>query len=467
MMVFLDSVDLFEETMYSYEDYKLFHQTLDRSGLLTQFYGLILEVAAALEYIGISVQAGVPVKKDLDINTRIDTLHQLIQTQQSQSNTSEQLQSYHALEKTLNSIRNISNRINRIALYTRLETDISTTRELIQKISSEAVTQPITTRLFLENLSLSSNNFRHAIRITAAMIAAYIAALVFSLTHPFWVLLTIVTIMKPVYAITRKRNIQRVAGTLTGILLVSGILYFMQNTTVLLLVMVISMLIGYSFLRVNYFMFVVFLTIFVVISFHFLNPFEFKVLIFERLVDTVIGSLIAAAASRFIFPVWEHYEIRTSLQKMLVATQTYFLSAWTALKNNDIETMGYKSARKEAVVALTNLSENFQQMLAEPVQTRESAAIHQMVIASHMLTSHIAALSTDDSLRHQAKSEDLEKLAQLIIRELKQAEDYLGNRYLAADTSKDPDLMVANQTRNQLAIIYGLSRDVRKIGLRL
>jgi uncharacterized membrane protein YccC len=467
MMIFLDSIDLFEETMYSYADYKLLHKTLAHAGLLTQFYGLILEVAAALEYIGISVQTGVPVKKDLDITARIDTLRQWVQTQSAQARDIELLQSFHALEKTLNSLWRISNRINRLALYTRLDTDIKTKKEVVEKISSEAVTQPVTFRLFRENFSMSSNTFRHATRITVAMIVAYVAAIIFSLTHPYWALLTIVTIMKPVYAITRKRNIQRVAGTLTGVLLVLVILYFIHNITFLLIIMVISMLVGYSFLRVNYFMFVVFLTVFVVLSFHFLNPFEFKALIFERLIDTVIGSLIAASASRFIFPVWEHNEIRTSLQKMLAAHRAYFSCAWMALKNNNAETMAYKSARKEAVVALTNLSENFQQMLEEPVQTKASAAIHQLVIASHMLTSHIAALSTDQSLRHHADDKDLERMAQLTMQELKQAEDYLGNNYLSADHIQHHDLLLTNQTSNQLVIIYNLSRDIRKIGLRL
>ena len=58
MMIFLDSLDLFEETMYSYRDYDDIQKSLDTSGLLNKYYGLILELAAGVEYIGIAIQGG-------------------------------------------------------------------------------------------------------------------------------------------------------------------------------------------------------------------------------------------------------------------------------------------------------------------------------------------------------------------------------------------------------------------------
>jgi uncharacterized membrane protein YccC len=294
-----------------------------------------------------------------------------------------------------------------------------------------------------------------------------VVAVVFALTHTYWVLLTIVTIMKPVYAETRKRSIQRVAGTLVGVLVVSAILYFISVNTVLLVIMIFCMLIGYSMLRVNYFIFVVFLTIFVVISFHFLNPLAFKTLIIERLVDTVIGGVIAAVASRFIFPVWGHDEIHASMIKMLEANCNYFSFAWIAVKQNTVETAPYEAARKEAVVALTNLSQNFQHMLAEPQQAKESAAIHQFVIANHMLTSHIAALSTDKLLTSHTAGADADKLSESIVHELKQAEAHIQDHFTGYDQGPSQHLLLANQTLNQLSMIHTLARDIRKITLKL
>jgi uncharacterized membrane protein YccC len=372
-----------------------------------------------------------------------------------------------SLEKTLTNIRNIANRMNKLVLYTRLEVDNhEMSADVAQQVSNAAVSQPLSVQLFIENLTLRSNTFRHALRLTIAMLFAYGVAVFFSLSHTYWVLLTIVTIMKPVYSVTRKRNIQRLSGTLAGVVLVSAILYFISSNTVLLLILVISMLIGYSLLRVNYFAFVVFLTIFVIITFHFLDPLEFKTLIKERLVDTVIGSVIAAITARFVFPVWGSNEIRSSMIKMLSANRSYFIKAWEALKVNNTETAAYEAARKDAVVALTNLSEVFQHTLAEPQQTGESAAFHQFVIANHLLTSHIAALSTDKNVYMQADHADLEAVHQATVWQMEQAEDRLQNASIGIAASQEPEVRLPHQTLNQLSMIYTLSRDVRKVCLK-
>jgi uncharacterized membrane protein YccC len=226
------------------------------------------------------------------------------------------------------------------------------------------------------------------------MSIGYGVAVLFGLSHTYWVLLTIVTILKPVYNVTRKRNIQRVLGTLGGVLAASIILFLISNNTVLLILMFACMVMAYSFLRINYLGFVIFLTIYVIITFHFLNPVEFKGLIGERLVDTFVGSVVAGLAARFIFPVWKHDDINGSMQKMLEANRSYFLAAMRYFSAQTLGDSEYNTARNDAIVALTNLSDDFQQMLAEPRQGKASSHIHQFVIASHTLTSRISALSS-------------------------------------------------------------------------
>ena len=352
--------------------------------------------------------------------------------------------------------------MNRLILYTRMEADTGDTFEVAEKVSRLAATQPLKLKILLENLTFKSDIFRHAVRLTVAMIAGYVLSVILSLTHSYWVLLTIVTILRPAYVLTKKRNIERVAGTLVGVVLVVIILWTIGNATLLLIILLLSMLLGYSMLRVHYFTFVVFLTIFVVISLYFLNPYEFQSLIRERLVDTLIGSVIAFLASRFIFPRWEHHEIGISMQKMLEANRQYFLQAWMSLQMKQAETHAYALARQDAIVSLTNLSDNFQRMLAEPQQPKEATPIHQFVIANHMLTGYIAALS-DEQLSGRSDDDELEDVAKAITYELQCAEDNL--RHTHSRTGLDPSAEVpqAIQTLTQLSMIYALARDIRKI----
>lgn len=467
MMIYLDSVDLFEQAMYAYQDYALLHKTLDHTGLPNRYYGLILEVSAALEHIGLSVQMGSAVKKNIDLTRRLDDLERLTLKHVEDAVDPNVILSLEALGKIFNNVYDICNRINKIVLYTRLAGEMTNTSfEQAQKISQMAATQPLNFRIFRENLTLKSDIFRHALRLTIAMIIAYVVSVIFSLSHSYWVLLTIVTILKPAYAISRERNISRLGGTLVGVILVSIILYLTTNNTLLMAVMMVSMLLGFSLLRIQYFGFVVFLTIFVIISIYFLNPDGFQPMIRERLVDTAIGSLVAFLASRFIFPVWTQDAIKDSMEKMIEANQHYFWQAWIAVKNKKTVTPAYTHARQDAIVSLTNLSDKFQHMLSEPQQTSQASPIHQFVIASHMLTGHIAALSTEE-LWGRGNSNELEEMAKSISLELQCAQDNLRDKSSQTDIKPNLPDALSRQSLAQLSMIFALAHDIRKISARV
>lgn len=463
MMIYLDSLDLFEETMSSYRDYDDLHKTLADSGLLNRYYGLVLELAAGLEYIGMTIQMGNVVKKAFDITRRISEVKQ--QTDAYLEANPEARRLGRTLDKVLNNVQEISNLMNRLILYTRLEAEAPGTFDAAQQVSRMAATQPVSAKVLVQNFTFKSETFRHAIRLTVAMIAGYLVSIMFEVAHSYWVLLTIVTIMRPAYVLTRKRNVERVTGTLVGVVLVIAILWFISNSTVLLVILILSMLLGYSMLRVRYFVFVVFLTIFLVISLYFLNPLEFQSLIRERLLDTLIGSMIAFLASRFIFPTWGHHEIRSSMQKMLEANRQYFLQAWMALRMKQSQTHAYVLARQDAIVSLTNLSENFQRMLAEPQQSQEATPIHQFVIANHMLTGYIAALS--DERISDSGNPELEEMSKSITFELQCAEDNLRHTHSRTDLNPSQEVPLAVQSLTQLSMIYALARDIRKIAARI
>jgi uncharacterized membrane protein YccC len=219
------------------------------------------------------------------------------------------------------------------------------------------------------------------------------------------------------------------------------------------------MLMAYSLLRVNYLGFVTFLTIYIVITFHFLNPVEYQHLIWERLIDTFIGSVIAALAARFIFPVWEHENINKAMREMLEANRAYFSAAWNQITSSSTENNLQNTARAEAIVALTNLSDNFQQMLAEPGQGKASSHIHQFVIASHALTSRISALSTRDlnNAPHDWSQSGKLHIVNILNDSIKNLEYPDETIPLLAEAG------VKFKTVNALSMIYSLAREIRAI----
>jgi len=464
MMIFLESLDLFEETMYSYQDYKLLHKNIS-ADLLNKFYRSILQVVAEFELIGLSVQSGIVIKKIPSLEITIHELEQSLNDYKTKSLTPEEAQSVRALEQTLKNIHGIVNRLTKIILYTRMEAH-DPERFPDQDIEKPPGTEPITFSLLRENFTFKSNTFRYATRLSIALVVGFVVASLFELGHAYWVMLTIITILKPVYNLTKERNIQRVAGTLGGVLIASGILYLISNTTVLMAIMIICMLMAYSLLRLTYLGFVTFLTIYVLITFHFLNPIQFKSLIGERLIDTLVGSVVAALAARFIFPVWQHYTIQSAMKKMLLTSTTYMLSAWNAFRNASHRTQ-YNAARNEAIVALTNLSDNFQQMLAEPEQSLQYPETHQFVIASHTLISRISALTPKDF----GHPEVAEKIIEQITDALQKAEANLNTEisdlHSLTENSLHPEHITTLPALHPLSIILSLSKDIKTITTKL
>jgi uncharacterized membrane protein YccC len=461
MMIFLESLDIFEESMYSYQDYHMLQQTIPE-GLLNKFYRTILLLVAEFEHIGFQIQAGSPVKKMPALSAEIDELETEVAAHKLQIYSPDEKLSVLALEKTITNIRGILQRLTHIVGYSRMEVR-DTTRFPDQEAEQADTTPKFTLRTLVENLSFRSNNFRYAVRITIGLMAGYAVSVMFSLSHAYWVMLTVITILKPVYHLTRQRNFQRVAGTLGGVLLASGILYVVTNNTALVVIMILCMLAAYSLLRINYLGFVTFLTIYILITFHFLNPVGFRSLIGERLIDTMIGSVIAAISARFIFPLWQHQNIHDQMKKMLIAGNVYFLSAWNRFSNNQTEPKNYNKARNEAIVSLTNVSDSFQQMLAEPADAEQAAYIHQFVIASHTLTSRISSLSARDFdlVAQESSRAWAETISDTLQRAIATVNDKTVPEKMEVTTLPRIDAL------HPLAIIHGLASEALRIVARL
>ncbi|HWA33712.1 MAG TPA: FUSC family membrane protein [Cyclobacteriaceae bacterium] len=421
MMIFFDAADLLEQTMATYQDYSQLRDTLKDTDLLEKFRVTAVAMASELERIGYIVQSGAQVREDVSFNLNLYQLEVALQEFRVSTRDETIIESVKALERTLANMRRISNLLQRLVMYTRLEGPLPESYSSVINANKIAVAQPITLAALFENLTFKSNTFRHAFRLTTAVIIGYSVSFFLSLSHVYWVLLTIVTVLRPVYAISRQRNIQRVAGTLVGAIIAIGVLYFVSGRAYLLAIMICSMVMSYSLFRVNYFSFVLFLTIYVIITFHFLNPADFRTLIEERLLDTVIGSVIAALTARFIIPVWGREEIRNNMIEMVKVHRQYLDAAWDAViagAQSDI----YRLARKDAVVALTNLSDNFQHILSEPSHTRRSEQLHQFVIANHLLMGYLVALSREKISKEVISDPAVRDLLKSVHNELRIAE---------------------------------------------
>ena len=139
--------------------------------------------------------------------------------------------------------------------------------------------------------------------------AGYVIGKLLPYSHySYWILLTIIIILKPGFSLTKQRNFERFTGTIAGGLIGLLILAFIHDRSVLFTLIVFFMIGTYTFQRLNYIVMVIFMTPYILIFFNFLGM-GFVNVAEERLLDTGIASLLAFLASYLLFPHWESSQL--------------------------------------------------------------------------------------------------------------------------------------------------------------
>jgi len=394
VMIHLDVVDIFERIMMSHQQYSQLHNFFDETDILQDYQQLAREIAYELDEIGIAVKSGEPSSDRHNalehIKKTTEKLDKLRLTYLKPGN----IEGFISLRRILQNIQDLADRLNTLRKYSTY--DNSFTKKPIKKADYEKMisSQQITPEIFFNNLTLKSDTFRHSLRVSIAIVVGYITALFFEIGHSYWILLTIVVILKPAFSLTKKRNASRLAGTFAGVLIGVILLQLIHNNGVLLALLILFMVASYSFIRINYLVTVLLMTPYLIIFYHLLHPNDFNILLKDRLVDTIIGSFIAFLASTFLFPSWERSKFKPAMITMLEDVKEYFTVIAQSFSQNEVNNANQQLARKNALVALANLSDAFNRMLSEPKsQQKGSEALHQFVVLNHILTSYIATLS--------------------------------------------------------------------------
>jgi uncharacterized membrane protein (TIGR01666 family) len=395
VMIFVDLVDLFETIMTSQQDYPTLHRVFDGYDILPRFKELILALARDLDALGLAVKTGRPAEETSSSTTLLAELDGYFKQFRDLYRDASNVEAFIGLRKVLESLHDIADRMHTLQGYSsydrKLADDFTTPAELERFVTH----QEIGPRLILENCNLKSNIFRHAIRVSSATLAGFIVSKFLPLGHSYWILLTIIVILKPAYSLSKKRNFERLLGTIGGALIGILILFFFKSNTVLLAFMILFMIATYSFIRTQYQIGVLFMTPYVLLLFHLLAPHGLKNIVVDRLIDTGIGSAIAFFANFFILPVWEHEQIVDYMLSVLKDNLQYFKEIAAGFAGMMTDETSYKLMRKNAFVSLANLSDAFNRMLSEPRSKQKNIGeLQQFVVLSHMLTSHIATLST-------------------------------------------------------------------------
>lgn len=414
VMIHIEMAEIFERIMMSHQEYARLHQFFDKTDILNDYYLMAKELAKDLDEVGIAVKSGKPSSLDSYLAELIVNTKAKLDNLRESNLKPDNIDGFISLRRILENIEDLYGRLSTLQKYTHYDSTFK--KPVIPSAGYKDLiySNKITPGLFIDNLTLKSDTFRHSLRVSIAILAGFAAAQFFKIGHSYWILLTIIVILKPAFSLTKKRNGDRILGTLAGILIGILILFTIDNKALLLVLLVLFMAGSYTFMRTNYFISVLLMTPYLVLFYHLLYPLDFRLLLKDRAIDTLIGSAIAFIASSFLFPSWERDKIKSAVSNMLTQAEAYFIVIAGVFGGKTILPATRQVARKNALVALANLSDAFNRMLSEPKSQQKGVELlHRFVVLSHTLTSYIATLSHYIQMQTiPYKSDDFIKVAE-------------------------------------------------------
>ncbi|MBF9141767.1 FUSC family protein [Hymenobacter properus] len=390
VLTFVETVDLYERVTAGYYDYAAVRASFGQSGVLPYISTLIRHIATELDHLGVAIQANRPYE-----GTGPDLSDEWMRLQARISALDNEAESHtRVLKKILVNLRDIIRRIGNIRRYF----DESLVKSAVPSRAAEhtrfVAHQEIEAQALSQNFTLKSSVFRHSVRMTVACLVAFVVAeSLWHGQHNYWILMTVTIMLKPGFSLTRQRNQERIIGTLAGGALGAAILWALPWTEVRFGVLVVFMILAYSFQRTVYLATVIFLTAYLLIMFSFLGL-SYIGVAEERITDTLIGCAIAFSAGYLLFPSWESEQLTDYMAAALKANLAYLRQLANRLAGRPLPPHEYRLLRKDVYVSGANLAAAFQRMLTEPKSKQHCPSeTHEFVVLNHILSSNIAALT--------------------------------------------------------------------------
>ena len=422
--IFIDMVALLDTLVATHTDYATLRRRLPDSDVLIFGRDALQKLALNVSRIALNVARNKHVKERNSVKAEIRAIEYELEKYRQDGMVDKEPEIYALLVQVLRRLRNATRLVDRMAEHM----DDNATTELVDMRLEKSLDRFLSRQtwrlgMLTSNLRLDSSHFRYATRVAAAALLAMTLTAVLTHTailermtpglgaHSYWIVLTILVVMKPGFALTRQRNSWRLAGTLIGCGLALILFNVTQSPNIYFAVLVIACVLGYSLIQLNFMIAATFNTVFVLLVFHFLSPGSHSV-IGERLLDTFIGCGVALLCS-YILPWWEHRYMASLARAAKKANKEFFSAGLeyarltrektaahertaegvTELDNVQHEAeVRWRLARKNMHIAFGNFASAFYRMMNEPVKRQNNVPeLNNLLIQNHVLASQITS----------------------------------------------------------------------------
>ncbi|EIL88891.1 hypothetical protein UU9_11625 [Rhodanobacter fulvus Jip2] len=313
--------------------------------------------------------------------------------------------------------------------------------------------------------------FRHAIRLATALLVGDVVMRLVHPQHGYWIMMTTLFVCQPSYHATWRVLLQRMGGTIAGLVIGWAALHSITPLWQLPLIA----LTGVAFFAARhrrYGVATAMITLFVVMLVNQVG--DGYAVMLPRLFDTLAGAAIAALAIHFILPDWQARQPGQLLADTLHSDARYLARILPQYRNGKHDDLDYRIARRDAHNAIAALSGLLGQMLREPGgKHRHDDVLLRFLTAAQVLLGHLSTLGSHRQVLSTAAVNAvieqgdravaaLQHVADAVLASEKTAIDPAG---LSADGTEPslPDDDVATLVLNQLALVRGQCRKLAEL----
>ncbi|MDP3313147.1 FUSC family protein [Lutibacter sp.] len=393
-LLFSQLVDILELAISNSVDYVKFDKVfINHKEKVFLFRDLIEAMANQLIHISKVIRKEEKLQENklfttllLNIDNAIDSYKNSIGLPKARIGTIMLLNLKNYQEKQVQNIISMERILNN---YTNNETILSE-----KEANRFITTQDYDFKKFIENLSFDSPIFKHSLRLAVIVVIGFVVGTLFSMQNPYWILITIVVIMRPSFGLTKERSIQRVIGTVIGALIASVVILSTQNTVIYGVIAVISLPLAFSFIQLNYRNAAIFITLNVVFIYAMVEPNILELIKF-RVIDTLIGATLSFLAMYFLWPSWQVQSMQSYFLKAIKSNQKFLKEIATFYRNKGEITTSYKLSRKDAFLKVGDLNAAFQRLNQDPKSKQtELSTIYEITVFSNTFLSSLTSLGT-------------------------------------------------------------------------
>lgn len=440
--------ELQERAISSHEQYDLLSSQVKNTELMEGFGQLMRELAKAMHQYAEFLITDQPYKHPISLKWTISALQKMLDGEREESH-------YFTLSLLM---RNL----------TELEKSL---REEEQTFVQIDVTEFNTRKPERKKLStiLTPNHprFRFAVRLTLTWLLGYGITQLLHFEKGAWILLTSLIVFQQTYSATRMRLFHRVLGTLLGVVLGVTLAQLLPTLSGQIILLLGAIYAFFYWLKKNYIIAAIFITIFVLAAFNILSS-EGVAVMLPRIVDTLIGGGLAYLVVRFVWPDWQYKQLPVLLHTAVAKNKRYFESIY----DGSVTEADYLHNRRTAYNADNALTSAWKGMRIEPRSTRQyQDKAFNLTNLNHALLSYISAFGVHKHTIELSEQErefcrDISSVLHFVSKSLRSPDDSVEyDHYLTlAYRWEESVAELKNDTENRrIGLIYNIAHVSREL----